>query len=334
MSVNDYGREEQARRKTIDMREKISRQAEEYFKKTKQDFRKTKKESSNQFLSEHLGRNTIKGVPFQYQLGHQHLSENKGSTSPDQDGFMMKTNYKSKDSFFADNSKFQLANEGKKLKDRKNPYAMSSILDVKRFNQTIDFKKSLPRKPLIGHSENTVGRYSRAYKVNWASIEKRQDLNCIQFERVPGRDFTVKPYQPRSTDGYYEVLENVAYNESVERQKEYANKAGMTLSKFAKTASGLRSTNLSKENIASGTRKGIGFGKSIPVQNSASSSALPSFMQKGNSYSRFAVEILNPDSIERNEIQASDQTPVLPKIDSKNYIKSCDESFDEFFGKP
>lgn len=200
-----------------------------------------------------------------------------------------------------------------------------TVLDFRKTVRNIEFGRDLPRKPLIQSSSNAVGRYARSYNVNWKGVEKRHDLNCIEFGRTKGRHWDTQQYQPSSTDGYYDVIEYVAHKEANTNRGKSRDK--ITSSRFYQTSSDMRTT--AQRSRMSNSRSGyvIDFKKNLPrsIQNK---SKLPTFMQKGTSCSRFSVEHIRADPLE------SDDYTVLQQH-TETHVMICpkrDDSFDEFFG--
>lgn len=242
----------------------------------------------------------IKGIPFQYQKGHGGLTPKKSNLEISED-LIARQNHMPLDK----SKRFQ------------------TVLDFKKSSRKIDFGRDLPRRPFYQSSQNAVGRYARSYNVNWKGVQKRQDVNCLEFGKTKGRDWNTAQYQPSTTDGYYDVIEYVANKEA--NTKRGKSRDRTTTSRFNQTSSEMRSTGQRSKMTNSKSGYVIDFKKNLP-RSISQQSKLPTFMQKGTSCSRFSVEHIRADPIECDEPRVNiQQTPYEEHQDINN-------SFDKFFG--
>lgn len=304
MSIKDYNVEQRSKHNTIAMLDNIYQRAEAYAMQSRKKVighDTTKK-------AKITNPKKINGVAFELQTGHQPIVNPKPH--------------------------YQIKDDAEDLYTLKNQSTENkpTTLDFRKTVRNIQFKKYLARKPLIKGSEKAISRYARSYNVKWQAVEKRQDVNCIQFGKTKGRDFICREHHPTSTDGYYEILDYVANKDANTRRINTRDRT-TTASGFYQTTSDYRTTT---QMISQGlqTKSGftIDFGKTLP-RSLSQKSKLPSFMQKGTSCSRFSIEHIKADLMDTRD------EPV-PQVVAENTQKLTnllsyrkEESFDDFFGE-
>lgn len=293
-----------------------------------------------------------KGIGFDLQKGHQGL-EIKELTERNLSEHTI-------------NKKSMTTNSGF-FKTQELEIPKVSLIDFRKNVKLINFAKDLPRLPFPKSDPNDSHRVGKSYNINWKGVEKRQDIACLPFGKSEGRGFYVKPYPPTSTDGYYEVLEEIALEEKralllkksrnrsrspliqtlqAQDDGEVSGKEADPLmstagfrtvkSKHSKKSSHQIRT-MSRISHSQHGRKSdvllkksgyvVNFSKILP-RSLSQQSLLPTFMQKGTACSRFAVEFMKGV----DEDVTPPQQQYLSKKHSIALKKESENSFDHFFG--
>lgn len=350
-SVNQYGAQRESMLKTIEMKNFKLQAAMEYQFKLREMSKfcsKGDKFSQTARNAQSSPKNN-RPMPFDLQRGHLGLEIKEVSESPSIDQLQMMMTKKSRTT----NSRFMITGEIDPMK---------SLLDFRKTTKDINFQKDLARLPFpqLDPSENEKG--AKSYNINWKGVEKRQDIACLPFGKSPGRDFYVKPYPAASTDGYYEVLEQIALNEqrmkksrkqtrspvvpvpspttAEEEEGDMRSTVGFRTvkSKTSKLSNDLtkmlprptQTQQSQKQNKFSKTASGyiISFSKILP-RSLSQKSQLPSFMQKGTACSRFAVEFMKGLDEKTNV-----STPIRHPSGHPSALDiPAENSFDGFFGE-